>query len=120
EGGGGGLRVMSVDANGPGAAANIHQGDVLVSWDGMRIGKLRPLLRSLGPDSIGKQLAIELRRGGEPHQTGSQIGGRPVALTDRARGLRYRMPPSRPTPPFPGPIPPPLPISRGAQLVDQA
>jgi len=74
-----GLMVMSVDPNGPGAAANIHQGDVLVSWDGMRIGKLRPLLRSLGPDSVGKQLAIELRRGGEPHQTRIQIGERPAA-----------------------------------------
>ena len=79
EDGGSGLMVMSVDPNGPGAAANIHQGDVLVSWDGMRIGKLRRLLRSLGPDSVGKQLAIELRRGGEPHQTTIQIGERPAA-----------------------------------------
>jgi len=79
EDGGSGLMVMSVDPKGPGAAANIHQGDVLVSWDGMRIGKLRPLLRSLGPDSVGKQLAIELRRGGEPHQTRIQIGERPAA-----------------------------------------
>jgi len=79
EDGGSGFMVMSVDPKGPGAAANIHQGDVLVSWDGMRIGKLRQLLRSLGPDSVGKQLAIELRRGGAPHQTTIQIGERPAA-----------------------------------------
>src|SRR5262249_30410479 len=78
EDGGSGFMVMSVDPKGPGAAANLHQGDVLVSWDGMRIGKLRQLLRSLGPDSIGKQLAIELRRGGAPHQTTIQIGERPA------------------------------------------
>jgi S1-C subfamily serine protease len=71
--------VMSVDPKGPGATANIHQGDVLVSWDGKPISKLQPLLRSLGPDSVGKLVAIELRRGGQSHQTRLQIGERPAA-----------------------------------------
>ena len=79
EGGGSGVMVMSVDPKGPGAAANIHQGDVLVSWDGKPISKLQPLLRSLGPDSVGKLVAIELRRGGQSHQTKLQIGERPAA-----------------------------------------
>ena len=79
EGGGSGVMVMSVDPKGPGAAANIHQGDVLVSWDGKPINKLQPLLRSLGPDSVGRSLAIELRRGGQSHQTKLQIGERPAA-----------------------------------------
>ena len=78
-GGGSGVMVMSVDPKGPGAAANIHQGDVLVSWDGKPISKLQPLLRSLGPDSVGKVLAIELRRGGQVHQAKLQIGERPAA-----------------------------------------
>jgi S1-C subfamily serine protease len=77
--GGSGVMVMSVDSKGPGAAANIHQGDVLVSWDGKPIGKLQPLLRSLGPDSVGKLVAIELRRGGQLRQTSLQIGERPTA-----------------------------------------
>ncbi|QEL22017.1 serine protease [Bosea sp. F3-2] len=79
EGNGSGVMVMSVDPEGPGAAANIHQGDVLVSWDGKPIGKLQSLLRSLGPDSIGKLLEIELRRGGQLHRTKLQIGERPAA-----------------------------------------
>jgi S1-C subfamily serine protease len=79
EGGASGVMVMSVDPNGPGAAANIHQGDVLVSWDGKPIGKLQALLRALGPDSIGKLLVIELRRGGQSHQTRLQIGERSAA-----------------------------------------
>ncbi len=79
EGGGSGIMVMSVDPKGPGAAANIHQGDVLVSWDGKPISKLQPLLRSLGPDSVGKLATIELRRGGQSHQTKLQIGERPAA-----------------------------------------
>jgi S1-C subfamily serine protease len=78
QGGGAGLIVVSVDPKGPGAAANIHQGDVLVSFDGKPIGKLQPLLRMLGPDSVGKSMSIELRRGGQVHQTKLQIGERPV------------------------------------------
>src|SRR5262249_5567647 len=78
EGGGPRVMVMSVDPEGPGAAANIHQGDVLVSWGGKPISKLHALLRSLGPDSVGKSLQIELRRGGQPHRTAIQIGERPA------------------------------------------
>lgn len=79
EGGGGGLMVMSVDAKGPGAAAQIHQGDVLVNWDGKPFGELQALLRSLGPNSVGKTLSIELRRGGQTQVTTLQVGERPVA-----------------------------------------
>jgi len=79
EGGGSAVMVMSVDPKGPGAAAHIHQGDVLVSWDGRPIGKLQAVLRSLGPDSVGKPVAVELRRGGQSHQIRLQIGERPAA-----------------------------------------
>ena len=79
EGGGSGVMVMSVDPKGPGAAAEIHQGDVLVTWDGKAIVGLQPLLRSLGPDSVGKLLVLELRRGGQMRQTKLQIGERPSA-----------------------------------------
>jgi S1-C subfamily serine protease len=79
EGGGSGVIVMSVDPKGPGAAAEIHQGDVVVTWDGKPIGGLQPLLRSLGPDSVGKLLVLELRRGGQMRQTNLQIGERPPA-----------------------------------------
>ena len=78
EGGSSGIMVMSVDPKGPGAAADIHQGDVLVSWEGKPVGRLQPLLRSLGPDSVGKPLAIELRRGGQLLHKNVQIGERPA------------------------------------------
>jgi S1-C subfamily serine protease len=78
-GDGSGIMVMSVDPKGPGAAAGIHQGDVLVSWDGKPLSKLTPVLRSLGPDSVGKMVSIELRRGGQVQQIKLQIGERPAA-----------------------------------------
>jgi S1-C subfamily serine protease len=71
--GGPGIMVMSVDAKGPGAAAGIYQGDVLVSCDGKPVAGLQALLRSLGPDSVGKLLVLELRRGGETRQAKLQI-----------------------------------------------
>jgi len=79
EAGGSGIMVMSVDPAGPGAAADIHQGDVLVGWDGRAVGKLQPLLRSLGPDSVGRMVTLELRRGGRLHQMQLKIGERPAA-----------------------------------------
>jgi S1-C subfamily serine protease len=79
EGGGEGIMVISVDPKGPAAAADIHQGDVLVTWEGKPISRLQTLLRSLGPDSVGRSLAIELRRGGRLHQTTLQVGERPAA-----------------------------------------
>jgi S1-C subfamily serine protease len=74
-----GLMVISADPNGPGTTAGIHQGDVLVSFDGKPVSKLQLLLRSLGADSVGKRVAIELRRGGQSHRTELQIGERPPA-----------------------------------------
>jgi S1-C subfamily serine protease len=79
DGSGAGLMVMSVDTKGPGAAADIRQGDVLTSIDGKPVGRLQPLLASLGPDSVGKLLPIELRRGGQALNTKLQIGERPPA-----------------------------------------
>jgi S1-C subfamily serine protease len=79
DGGGAGAMVMSVDPKGPAAAADIRQGDVLTSVDGKALERLQPLLSSLGPDSVGRLLAIELRRGGQALQTKLQIGERPTA-----------------------------------------
>jgi S1-C subfamily serine protease len=79
DGGGAGLMVMSVDPKGPGAVADIRQGDVLLSIDGKPVGRMQPLLASLGPDSVGRLLAIEFRRGGQPLAAKLQIGERPAA-----------------------------------------
>jgi S1-C subfamily serine protease len=77
-GGGTGAMVVSVDPKGPGAAAGIHQGDVLVSWDGKPVGGVRPLLRALGPDSVGRKVALEIRRAGQTQQATLTVGERPA------------------------------------------
>ncbi len=59
-----GAMIMSLDKSGPGASAGLHQGDVIVSWDGQPLSSVAALLRALGPDSPGQTVAIGLRRGG--------------------------------------------------------
>ncbi len=75
--GGVGAMVMSVAGDGPGAKAGVRQGDVLQAWDGQPIGSVNALLRALGPASVGKTVALSLRRGGETRAVVLEIGERP-------------------------------------------
>jgi len=74
-----GAMVMNVDKDGPSAAAGIRQGDVIVGWNDEKIAGVRPLLRALGPDSVGAVVDVKLRRGGEPVAVKLTIGERPEA-----------------------------------------
>jgi S1-C subfamily serine protease len=80
EGGdGSGAMVMSVDPQGPGAAAGIHQGDIIVAWNGEPIRHVQSLLQALGPDSVGQTVTLGLRRSGESKQVSLTIAERPAA-----------------------------------------
>lgn len=74
-----GAIIVSVDRDGPGAGAGLHQGDVVVSWDGRPLADLGALVRALGPDSVGRSVPLGLRRGGEPLELTLTIGERPQA-----------------------------------------
>jgi S1-C subfamily serine protease len=69
--------VMSVDPKGPGAAAGVRQGDVIIQWNDQPIQGLRMLLRSLGPATVGSTVKLDLLRGGEPAQAQLTVGERP-------------------------------------------
>lgn len=77
--GGMGAMVMSVDPKGPGAAAGVHQGDVIVAFNGEPLGRVQSLLRALGPDRVGQTVTLDLRRAGETKQLSLTIGERPAA-----------------------------------------
>jgi S1-C subfamily serine protease len=72
-----GAMVMSVDSKGPGAAAGIRQGDVIVTYNGQPLRSVQALVRSLGPDSVGSVVPLTLRRAGEPVEASLTIGERP-------------------------------------------
>jgi len=79
EGGGMGLMAISVDAKGPGAAAGVKQGDVIVAWNGEPLRGNYHLMRLLGPDSVGKTVKLLLKRAGEPLELDVTIAERPQA-----------------------------------------
>jgi S1-C subfamily serine protease len=72
-----GAMVMSVDTTGPAAAAGIRQGDVIVGWNDGKISGVRALLRALGPESVGANVDVAVRRGGEPVRFKLTVGERP-------------------------------------------
>ena len=77
DGDGLGVMVMSVDPNGPGAAAGVRQGDVIIEWNDQPIKGMRILLQALGPDIVGSTVKLALRRGGEPAEAHLTVRGRP-------------------------------------------
>jgi S1-C subfamily serine protease len=77
DGGGTGAMAISVDSKGPGAAAGVRQGDIIVAWNGEPVRGVHPLVRALGPDSVGRAVRLTLSRAGEPIEATLTIGERP-------------------------------------------
>jgi S1-C subfamily serine protease len=79
EGGKRGVMVMKVESQGPAAKGGVHQGDIIVAWNGEPIRHVRSLLRGLGPDSVGQTVTLGLRRGGETKDVPLTIVERPTS-----------------------------------------
>jgi S1-C subfamily serine protease len=75
--GGNGIIVMNVAPNGPGAAAGLRQGDIIVTWEDRPVQDVRALLRALGPESVGRKVKLSLLRAGQPIEAMLTIGERP-------------------------------------------
>jgi S1-C subfamily serine protease len=73
-----GIMVMSVDPEGPAASADVHQGDVIVGWDGQPVADVRSLVRKLGPDSIGRAIELDLIRSGKAARRVVTIAEKPA------------------------------------------
>jgi S1-C subfamily serine protease len=74
----GGVMVMAVDRGGPGAAAGLHQGDIITALDGETVTGVQALLRRLGPDSVGRGVILGVRRGGATREVALTVGERPL------------------------------------------
>ena len=72
-----GAIVMTIDREGPGAAAGIRQGDVIAQWNGRSISALRDIARELGSGSVGTRVHLTGRRGGQPIDFDVTVAARP-------------------------------------------
>ena len=72
-----GAMVMSLDKQGPAAAAGIRQGDVITALNDEKLSGVRSLARALGPDSVGTVVDVAVSRAGEPVHFKLTIGERP-------------------------------------------
>lgn len=75
----GGVIVVAVDPDGPGAAAGILLGDVITTWGGQPISGMRDVMRRLGPDSAGTDVELGLVRAGAPTKVTLHVGQRPAS-----------------------------------------
>jgi S1-C subfamily serine protease len=78
-GSGRGILVVSLDPDGPAARAGLLVGDVVTAWNAKPVDRVREVMRSLGPDSVGHTVDLGLLRGGAPAALKVVIGERAVA-----------------------------------------
>jgi S1-C subfamily serine protease len=61
-----GLMIISVQPESAADRAGLLLGDLLIGFDGHAMEDPRELLSALGPDSVGRELAAAIIRGGQP------------------------------------------------------
>jgi len=74
-----GAMVVTLDPAGPAKAAGILQGDIIIGVGGVAVSGLRSLYQQLGPDAVGKKLAVDVIRAGARMSVNVTIAPRPQA-----------------------------------------
>jgi S1-C subfamily serine protease len=77
--GGRGILVVSLDPDGPAAAAGLIVGDIVTAWNAKPVDRVREVMRLLGADSVGHPVDLGVLRGGAPRELKVVIGERAVA-----------------------------------------
>jgi S1-C subfamily serine protease len=73
----GGLVILSVEPEGPASHAGLMVGDVIVALDGHPTSHPDQVLELLAGDVVGRNLAVELVRGGRSERAELLVGERP-------------------------------------------
>jgi S1-C subfamily serine protease len=73
-----GVLVVSIDPDGPSRRAGLLLGDIVTTWNGKPIERVREVMHLLGPESVGTTVDLNLTRGGAPAALKIVIGERPV------------------------------------------
>ncbi len=73
-----GVLAVSIDPEGPAAKAGLLVGDIITSWNDIAVERARDVMRLLGPDSVGRSVALKVLRGGAATDVNVTIGERPL------------------------------------------
>jgi S1-C subfamily serine protease len=74
-----GVLVVSIDPQGPAARAGMYVGDIVTSWNGRPVERVREIMRLLGPDTVGSSVDLGLLRAGAAASPKVVIGERALA-----------------------------------------
>ena len=74
---GAGALVNSVAADGPGAKAQLHPGDVVATVNGKKVRDAQELIRELLARDVGQTVSLEVIRGGKHYTTKAELTARP-------------------------------------------
>jgi S1-C subfamily serine protease len=74
---GAGALVNSVAADGPGAKAQLHPGDVVAAVNGKRVRDAQELIRELLARDVGHAVLLEVIRAGKRYATKAELAARP-------------------------------------------
>ena len=72
-----GALVANISANGPAAKSGMHNGDLIVKFDGRSIPDSRALPRLVSETPVGKKVTIDFLRGGKPMSVQVTLGRLP-------------------------------------------
>jgi S1-C subfamily serine protease len=73
-----GVLVVDVDPEGPSKRAGLLLGDLITSWNGKPIDRVRDVMHLLGPESVGDTVDLGLIRGGASATLRVILGERPI------------------------------------------
>jgi S1-C subfamily serine protease len=73
-----GVLVIDVDPDGPAKRAGLLLGDVITSWNGKSIERVREVMHSLDPECVGATVELGLMRGGATTTLKVILGERPI------------------------------------------
>ena len=73
-----GVLVIDVDPEGPSKRAGLFVGDIIISWNGKPIDRVRDVMHLLGPESVGTSVDLGLIRGGVLATLQLIVGERPI------------------------------------------